>query len=156
MDLSLIVFNNNIYGMTGGQFSPTTPLGKRATTAPYGMTENPFDIAMLAVAAGASFAARSTTYHAIQMEDLIKKLLSHKGFSVLEIMAGCPTGYGRRNGLPTPAAQLEWQKEHGVMLPRYNNMSPEEKAGKFPIGVLHEEDKPSYLELYDSMVGFVD
>jgi 2-oxoglutarate ferredoxin oxidoreductase subunit beta len=155
MDLSLIVFNNNIYGMTGGQFSPTTPIGKRATTAPYGMTENPFDIAMLAIAAGASFVARSTTYHAVQMEDLIKKLICHKGFSVLEIMSGCPTGYGRRNGQLTAAAQLEWQKEHGVMLPRYNKMTPEEKAGKFPIGLLHEVDKPSYLEVYDSMVGFV-
>jgi 2-oxoglutarate ferredoxin oxidoreductase subunit beta len=153
IDLPLVIFNNNIYGMTGGQFSPTTPLGKKATTAPYGMTENAFDISALAIAAGAAFVARGTSFQAKQMEELMKKTFQHKGFSVLEIITGCPTGYGRRNGQPEAYDQLEWQKEHGVPKLRYDKMTPEEREDKFSVGVLHDEDKPSYLEVYDKAVG---
>jgi 2-oxoglutarate ferredoxin oxidoreductase subunit beta len=153
IDLALVIFNNNIYGMTGGQFSPTTPLGKKATTAPYGMTENAFDISNLAIAAGAAFVARVTSFHARQMEDLMKKTFQHKGFSVLEVITGCPTGYGRRNGQPEAADQLEWQRLNGIPIPRYDRLTPEEKEGKFSIGVLHDEEKPSYLERYDTAVG---
>ncbi len=153
IDMSLLIFNNNIYGMTGGQFSPTTPMGKRATTAPYGMTEPSFDISKLAIGAGASFVARTTSFHAAQMDDLMKQTFSHKGFSVLEIMSGCPTGYGRRNGQPEAYDALEWQKTNAVNLTRYGAMTPEERAGKFTIGVLHNEERPEYVESYDKAVG---
>jgi 2-oxoglutarate ferredoxin oxidoreductase subunit beta len=155
IDMSLLIFNNNIYGMTGGQFSPTTPAGKRASTAPYGMIENDFDTAALTIAAGATFVARTTTYHAVQIEDLVKKTFSHKGFSVLEIISGCPTGYGRKNGQPMPHDALEWQKANAVVKSRYDNMTEEERAGKFPIGVLHESSRPEYVESYDKAVGIV-
>lgn len=155
INLSLLIFNNNIYGMTGGQFSPTTPVGKRATTAPYGMMENNFDIAKLTIGAGAGFVARTTSYHVTQMDDLIKKSFNYKGFSVLEIVTGCPTGYGRRNKMGEPEAMLEWQKNCGVMKARFDAMSEEEKVDKFPIGLLHQEEKPEYIETYDKAVGLV-
>ncbi len=68
MDLTAIVVNNSIYGMTGGQYSPTTPLDGKATTAPYGNIEPPMPICELAIAAGASYVARSTVYHAVEMD----------------------------------------------------------------------------------------
>ncbi|MGE4268547.1 MAG: 2-oxoacid:ferredoxin oxidoreductase subunit beta [Deferribacterales bacterium] len=153
INITCFVFNNFIYGMTGGQYSPTTPKGARATTAPYGNSDNQFDIAHLAIGAGATFVARTTTYHAVPMEKLMKQALEHKGFSIVEIIAGCPTGYGRKNKLASPAGMIEWQKEHSVAVAQWEKMSDEEKAGKFPIGVLHDVDKPEYVEAYDANVG---
>ena len=156
IDITVLVFNNYIYGMTGGQYSPTTPLGSRATTAPYGMIEPSFDIAKLAVAAGATFVARTTSYHAVPMEKLILKALKHKGLSVVEIMAGCPTGYGRRNGQKAASDMLFWERDHSVPYEKAKNMTAEEMQGKFAIGVIHEDtSKPEYVESYDKAVGLV-
>jgi 2-oxoglutarate ferredoxin oxidoreductase subunit beta len=153
IDITCFVFNNYIYGMTGGQYSPTTPKASRATTAPYGNSDNQFDIAQLAIGAGASFVARTTTYHAVPMEKLMKQALEHKGFSVVEIIAGCPTGYGRKNKMASPAAMIEWQKENSVNKAQWDKMSAEDKAGKFPIGVLHQEERAEFVEAYDANVG---
>lgn len=154
IDMTVIVFNNNIYGMTGGQYSPTTPLGAKATTAPFGMIEPSFDISKLAIAAGATFVARSTTYHAVPMEKLFVKAFAHKGLSVVEVIAGCPTGYGRKNSLKTPVSMLLWQKEMSVSAEAAKKMAPEELEGKITVGVLHEDNtKGEYVELYDKAVG---
>lgn len=155
IDMTIIVFNNNIYGMTGGQYSPTTPIGAKATTAPYGMLEPDFDICKLAIAAGATFVARSTSYHALPMEKLFKEAFSHKGLSVVEIIAGCPTGYGRKNNQKTPASMLLWQKDHAVTKQMAEKMSAEELEGKFITGVLHQDtSKKEYVENYDAVTGF--
>ena len=94
--------------MTGGQVSPTTPMGDFATTAPYGGMENTFDIAGLTVAAGASYVARSTVYHAKALERMIEQAIRKKGFSLVEIMSPCPTAYGKINkkGLPKEIRNL--------------------------------------------------
>jgi 2-oxoglutarate ferredoxin oxidoreductase subunit beta len=88
IDITAIVMNNRIYGMTGGQFSPLSGIGKKATTAPYSTIDNQFDVVELAKSAGASFVARSTVFHAIECKDLLKKAISHKGFSVVEMNMG--------------------------------------------------------------------
>lgn len=153
INITCFVFNNHIYGMTGGQYSPTTPKGSRATTSPYGNSDNQFDIAQLAIGAGATFVARTTTYHAVPMEKLLKQAMEHKGFSVVEIIAGCPTGYGRKNKMASPSGMIEWQKEKSVAVEKFNAMTAEEKGDKFPIGILHQETKPEYIEAYDANVG---
>ena len=66
--ITALVVNNSIYGMTGGQQSPTTPLDMRATTAPYGNIEPPFPVCDLAIAAGATYVARSTVYHPLELD----------------------------------------------------------------------------------------
>lgn len=155
IDMTVLVFNNNTYGMTGGQYSPTTPSGAKATTAPYGMLEPAFDISSLAIAAGATFVGRTTSYHAVPMEKLIIEALQHKGLSVVEIITGCHTGYGRKNNLRTPVEMLLWQKDHAVNVKAANTMSEEELRDKFFIGVLHkEEGKPEFVENYDAITGF--
>jgi 2-oxoglutarate ferredoxin oxidoreductase subunit beta len=152
IDISLLVLNNNIYGMTGGQSSPTTPLGGVSSTSPYGMVEHNFDISGLTIGAGASFVARTSSYHVAQMDDLMKKTLSHNGFSVLEIMSGCPTGFGRKNKQPDGVTALEWQKNNAVPIAKYNEMTRDEKAGKFSTGILHQEERPEYVDMYDKSV----
>jgi len=152
INMTLIVINNNIYGMTGGQFSPLTPFGKKATTAPYGSIDRSFNLCDLAIGAGASFVARGDIFHAKQLTDLIKAGYQHKGFSVIEVIAACPISYGRRNGIPNPADMMQYIKEHTVMKAAAEKMSAEELADKYIIGVLQEiNEAPEYCESYAAL-----
>ncbi len=151
--LTVVMYNNSIYGMTGGQYSPMTPLGAKATTAPYGTIERSFDIAKLVKAAGATFVARSTTFHTMMLIDMIAKGLAHDGFSFIEAVSACPISFGRQNKMGGPAKMLEWQRDHGVMLAAWEKMTAEQKAGKFPIGVLYENnDVMEYTKAYDELI----
>ena len=153
IDMTVVLFNNNIYGMTGGQYSPLTPQGSKATTAPYETIEPAFDITELAKAAGATFVARGTTFHAQILTDLIAKGMEHKGFSLIEAVSGCPISFGRQNKIGGPADMMKWQRDHAVMLAAWNKLSDEQKAGKFPIGVLHEDhSRKEYTEAYDELI----
>lgn len=152
IDLTVVLFNNNIYGMTGGQASPLTPLAKKATTAPYGTVDTPFDPCLLAQAAGASYVARSTAYHVKHLTDMIAKGIENKGFSLVEAIVQCPIGYGRRNKLGDAPAMLNWLKEKAMMRPAYDKMSIEERGDRFPIGILHEVARPEYTEEYGKVI----
>jgi 2-oxoglutarate/2-oxoacid ferredoxin oxidoreductase subunit beta len=134
MDIKVMLFNNLIYGMTGGQVSPTTPEGAKASTAPQGFTEHPFDACKLAEAAGATYVARATSYHTQLMSKVIKNALLHKGFALVEVMTQCPQQYGRWNKGGTAYEMLNWHKDHAVRVEQAEKMSPEELAGKFIIG----------------------
>jgi len=148
-----IVMNNNIYGMTGGQASPTTPVGAIATTAPYGAVDPPFDICRLAIGAGATFVARATIAQPPMCEALIKKGIQHDGFSVIEIMTHCHTQYGRKNKRGRPMDNFNYFKENSVMKAKTDGMSKEELAGKYVIGELfHEPDFEEYTKKYDRLV----
>jgi 2-oxoglutarate ferredoxin oxidoreductase subunit beta len=153
IDMTVILYNNSIYGMTGGQYSPMTPLGAKATTAPYGTVERSFNAAELVKAAGATFVARATTFHTMLLIDLIAKGIQHKGFSFIEAVSACPISFGRQNKMGGPAKMLEWQRDHGVMVAAWDKMTPEQKEGKFPIGVLYEtNDVKEYTEAYDELI----
>jgi 2-oxoglutarate ferredoxin oxidoreductase subunit beta len=147
-----IVVNNAIYGMTGGQYSPTTPLGGRATTAPYGNIEPSMPICELAIAAGAAYAARSTVYHAVELERYIEQAIRKDGFSLVEAVSYCHTTYGRLNKLGTPVDMMRQLKENSVSLAAADKLSPEERDGKIVRGVLHNIDKPEYTAVYDQLI----
>ncbi len=150
--LTVVVFNNDIYGMTGGQYSPTTPVGDKATTAPYGNIERSFDIALLAAGAKASFAARGDVYHVRETIDLIKEGIQHKGFSLIDVRSVCPTYYGRKNKKGDAVDMLLWQKENLVPAARYYAMSEEDRTGKEIIGVLAHTNHPEYTEEYAKII----
>ena len=152
IDLTVVVFNNHIYGMTGGQVSPTTPRGMKASTAPYGCLEPAFDIAGLAAAAGASFVARGTAYHAMQLDKLMERGLRKKGFSLIEVLTPCPTSFGRRNKLGTAVDMLRFLKENSVPVTRVREMDPRELEGKHVIGVLVDRDRPEFVESYEELI----
>ncbi|MBR0373788.1 MAG: 2-oxoacid:ferredoxin oxidoreductase subunit beta [Mogibacterium sp.] len=152
MGLTVIAFNNNIYGMTGGQYSPTTPDGDVATTAPFGNVDRPFDIANLASGAGASFSARGDVYHVRETIDIIKEAIQHKGFSLVDVYSVCPTYYGRKNHKGSAVDMLRWQKENLIPTARYYSMPEEERAGKKLIGILSYNDYPEYTEEYAKLV----
>lgn len=148
LDLTAIIVNNQIYGMTGGQFSPTTPYGANATTSSYGNVEHAFSIAELAVTAGASFVARGTVYHVKQLDTLLEKAIRKNGFSVVEIMTNCHTQYGRRNNMGDPVTMLKWFKESAIPISKVKDLGKEDLGDKFPIGILADLNKPNYIEQY--------
>lgn len=151
IDMTAVIANNCIYGMTGGQYSPTTPHGKRGTTAPFGNVEHEFDPAGLAAAAGASFVARTSVYHARELEKLIERGLTHKGFSVIEVIANCYTSYGRLNEFGSPVDMLRWMKESSVTVKQAETMTADELEGKFVRGVIAETDLPEFITVYDEL-----
>ena len=91
IDLKVILVNNFSYAMTGGQIAPTTLHGETTVTSPYGNPEFPFDITKLVMAAGATYVARWSTYHVIELTKAIEEAIQHKGFSFIEVLSQCPT-----------------------------------------------------------------
>jgi 2-oxoglutarate ferredoxin oxidoreductase subunit beta len=152
LDLTVIIYNNHIYGMTGGQASPTTPAGMKGSTAPYGSIEPSFDISGLAIAAGASFVARSTCYHATQLDKLIYKGLSKKGFSLIEVLSPCPTYYARPNRLGTSVEMMRWYKNNSVPVETARRMTDEELLGKITVGVLHDTERSEFCTEYQRLI----
>ena len=134
VNLTVICANNQVYGMTGGQVTPTTPQGARTATTPAGNPERAFDLSRLVAAAGATYVARYSVWHIRPLIASLKNALRHTGFSFIEVLSSCPTHYGRRNEQPTPADMLRWFKQHCVTLDRAQAMSADELAGKTLIG----------------------
>jgi 2-oxoglutarate/2-oxoacid ferredoxin oxidoreductase subunit beta len=151
MDLTVICVNNFTYGMTGGQVTPTTPTDAVASTSPYGNTEEPFNLPHLAESAGAVYVARWTTFHARQVTKSIKEAIQKKGFSFVEIIAPCPTLYGRRNRLGDGLEMMLHYKENSVIS---NGADPKEAGlsfkGKILCGKFVDRERPSFLEQYNS------
>jgi len=146
INLTAIILNNRIYGMTGGQYSPLTGMDKYATTAPYGTIVPSFDTVELAKAAGASFVARSTVYHVLHLTNLLEKAIKHKGFAVVEVLTQCPTYYGRKNGMPEAPEMMQWFKDHTFQ----RGTEPKKIEGEMiEIGLFVEEQREEYCERYE-------
>ncbi len=150
--LTVLVFNNNTYGMTGGQYSPTTPQGGFGTTAPYGTIERPFDITTLAIGAGASYVARGTAYHTAQTISLIEQGIRHKGFSLIDCYSVCPTYYGRKNRKGDAISMLKAQKACGVTPEAASRLPREQMKDKFIVGVLYHDNYPEYTAEYQKII----
>ncbi len=146
IDITAIIINNQIYGMTGGQSSPTTPFGLHTASSPFGHLEHPFDIAKLVEAAGAPFVARSTVYHAHILERLIGTAIAKSGFSVIEVMSPCVTHFGKWSGIGSAVQMMQWQKDNTVSIEKARNMTPAELQGKVVTGVLIDAHKPTFHE----------
>jgi len=136
--MTVVLFNNNIYGMTGGQYSPATPELARTRTSPMGMVEGQFDACALALGAGASYIARCTTGNVRQMIRLIEGAISHEGFSLVDAVTQCPNQYGSLNKLGSAASMIRGYRE------RYGP----DKEGLYKTGLLHSEKRPEYTRKY--------
>ncbi len=152
--LLCLLFNNAIYGMTGGQVAPTTPLGRRGTTAPFGSVEPPFDACRLMTAAGATFVARGLSYEPGPLQALCEEGLRHEGFAFLEVISDCPEFYGRYNRLGRGPEMIQAQKRHtaavGPLLARKAALGPTalpEVPTELRTGVLHREVRPEFARV---------
>lgn len=151
INLTAIIINNSIYGMTGGQYSPTTPFRSRTTTSSYGHVEHAFSIAELAVTAGSSFVARSTVYHAELTTSLLTQAIAKEGFAVVEIVSNCHVHYGKKNGLGGAVEMINSFKENAVTVTKSKKLPPEELAGKITIGVLTDREMPDSTKEYQKV-----
>lgn len=149
IDLTAIVMNNRIYGMTGGQHSPLSGCGITATTAPYFNIDHNFDVVELAKGAGATFIARTTSYHVHQMVSILQQAIQHCGFSVVEILSPCPTYFGRKNHLGDAVAMLESLKEGTTPI---GSNAKAEHPELIERGIFVQEEKPEYYQEYQRIV----
>lgn len=107
IDIKVICINNFNFGMTGGQFGPTSPKGSLASTAPYGNPEMPFNLPYLLAAAGANYVSRWTTLHARQLKEAVLDAFRKPGFTFIEVLAPCPVGYGKSNNINDGLEEME-------------------------------------------------
>ena len=149
MGMTAIVMNNRVYGMTGGQYSPLSPRGSKATTAPYSNIDQQFDLVALAMAAGATFVARTTTYHVRQLEDLLRKAILHEGFSVVEVLSQCPTYYGRHNKEGDAVEMLKHYKENTTPI---GSEAKRENPDLIERGIFIQRELPEYCEAYNGII----
>lgn len=149
IDITAIVMNNRVYGMTGGQYSPLSGYGTLATTAPYTNIDQDFNVVELSKAAGATFVARATTYHVKQMKDLIQKAISHKGFSVVEILSQCPTYFGRKNRLGSTVDMLHQFKDQTTTI---GSKAKQENPDLLERGIFVQKELPEYCTEYEKII----
>ena len=153
IDITVICINNFNYGMTGGQGGPTTPLEARTTTTPYGCAEHPFNLIYLAKAAGAVYVARWTVLHTYEMRDAMIEGMNKRGFSFIEIISPCPTGYARRNKLGSALDLMRFYKDNSYLA---DELDPENTAlpfkGRVAVGKFVDIEKPTFMDMWETCV----
>lgn len=153
VDMTIICVNNFTYGMTGGQVTPTTPNPAKASTTPFGAYENTFNLPNLMDACGADFVARWTAFHVRKLTKTMTKALQKKGFSFVEIIAPCPTLYGRRNRLGDGASMMQLIKERAVI--KENCPTTEvslDYDGEIVVGEFVDRETPTLRENYETQM----
>jgi len=154
IDLKIILVNNMIYAMTGGQAAATTPGTSISATTPYGSFEPELNLPHLLDAAGACYVARWTAFHVKQVETAVKDMLKKKGFSFLEVLSPCPTYFQRKNNLGDGLAAMEDYKKrakirHGARTDEVAIIPGQDIiCGKFV-----DRERPDYLSLMRQQLG---
>ena len=149
IDLTVICVNNLNYGMTGGQAAATTPCMARTTTTPRGNPEQPFNLPLLAYASGATYVARWTILHTRDLTKSVEEAIQRRGFSFVEVLAPCPTGYGRRNK-ERPLDSLKLYQDKAIIR---NGAHPStvtlDMQKGITLGKFVDDDRPTFIETYD-------
>lgn len=149
VNMTALVMNNRIYGMTGGQYSPLSGIGTGATTAPYGNIDPGFDTVKLATAAGATFVARTTTFHVQQMVKMFCQAIVHPGFAIVEVLSQCPTYFGRKNKAGNAVDMIRHYKDNTTPI---GSKAKEEDPSLIERGVFVQEERPEYCAAYDEII----
>jgi 2-oxoglutarate ferredoxin oxidoreductase subunit beta len=148
MDLMIILVNNFIYGMTGGQNAATTPLTAKTSTMPFGNFERPFNLPYLAASSGATYVARWTSLHIRRMTWSFKEAIQRRGFRFIEVIAPCPTLYARLNRLGDGLDLMRFYHDHAEV--RNGADTREVDIGyqdQIVCGKFIDGERPTYLDL---------
>ncbi|MBD3794890.1 MAG: 2-oxoglutarate ferredoxin oxidoreductase subunit beta [Epsilonproteobacteria bacterium] len=152
IDISLILINNFIYGLTNSQTSPTTPQGMWTVSQKAGNIDPTFNGCKLAIAAGASFVAREKVTEPRKLEKVILEGLKHKGFSFIEVLSNCHINFGRKNKMNSAMENLDWIDSITVSKAKYDKMSDEERLNLLPTGILHQNTEAiEYCDMYEEI-----
>ncbi|WP_298756200.1 2-oxoglutarate ferredoxin oxidoreductase subunit beta [uncultured Campylobacter sp.] len=153
INLNHILVNNFIYGLTNSQTSPTTPRGFWTVTAQYGNVDPSFDAAKLAIAAGATFVGRESVTNPEKIERLLAKGFEHEGYSFFDIFSNCHVNLGRKNKMSEAVQMLKWLDSRTISKAKFDALSEDERAGLFPLGVLHEDNgRTEYTKAYQKVI----
>jgi len=156
IDITIVLVNNGIYGMTGGQTAPTTPRGLTTITSPYGSMEHALNISETITAAGAPYVARWTTFHPRQLTRSIKKGIQKKGFALIEAVSQCPVQFGRASKIGKAVNMLQYFKENSIRVNKTTEMSEADLQGKIIVGEFADKEKvelsSQWLELSKHMM----
>ncbi len=152
IDITVICVNNLNYGMTGGQLAPSTPFGAKTATSVLGCPEEPFNFCYLASACGAVYVARWTTLHIRRITNSITDAMQKKGFGFVEILAPCPTSFGRRNKIGSALDMLKFYHERSVIR---NDIDPKDAPVDFEnrivLGKFVDMERPTFMDNYQMM-----
>ncbi|MDW7681277.1 MAG: thiamine pyrophosphate-dependent enzyme [bacterium] len=151
VDITVFCVNNFIYAMTGGQCAPTTPLTANSSTSPYGNSDPPFNIPLLAGSCGAVYVARWTALHIRRLTRSMQEAMTKPGFSLVEIIAPCSTLYARRNRLGTGLDLMKFYHDnseikHGAPLDSLDIAFQQ----KLIVGKFIDREKPTFLENWNN------
>lgn len=152
IDVTAILCNNFNYGMTGGQYSATTPNGAVTTTSRYGLVEDNFDMAEVMKACGAPYVARATASDVLNLRKYIIEATRKKGFGFVEVLAACVTHYGKNNKMGDAPAMMRQIDSMAVPVAKAKSMSEEELCGKYVTGrLVDRNDRVDYGTRYAQM-----
>ena len=155
INITVICVNNLTYGMTGGQVAATTPFQAKTTTTPAGNPEAPFNLPLMAWAAGATYVARWTILHTRELTECIQNAILKNGFSFIEVLAPCPTNYGRRNREKALEALKSYQEKTIIR----NNANPADLDIDFSkrvvLGEFVNRERATCIENYDQTCRFI-
>lgn len=151
LDIQVICADNFIYGMTGGQAGPTTPLTTWTSTTPYGNIEQSFNLVHLASACGAVYVARWTTLHTRWLTESIKKALQKEGFSFIEVISECPELFGRYNKMENAIKMMKWFRDASQVQHFSDPAKAEITPNRLVVGEFVDIEKPGYVRLRQEM-----
>jgi 2-oxoglutarate ferredoxin oxidoreductase subunit beta len=149
IDITLILINNFIYGLTNSQTSPTTPKGFWTVSQKVGNIDPTFNGCKLAEAAGASFVAREKVSEPKKLEKVIREAIAHKGFSFVEALSNCHINLGRKNKMNSAMANLDWIDSISMPKKKWEALSEEERMNYLPTGILKQDKEAlEYCDAY--------
>ena len=141
-NISLFVHNNQVFGLTTGQATPTSPKGYKGRSTPFGSPEEPFNPLLVVLAAGATFVARAWAMDPNGLRDIMKRAIKHKGFAIIDIIQPCITFADTREFYKDKIVPLgsDWPtNDLGKAMEKVR-----ENSGPVPVGVFYEIDKPIF------------
>ena len=145
IDMTYIVHNNRVYGLTTGQASPTSELGTPTKSTPFGVVDSALNPMMVALSSGATFIARSYSGESEHLSDIIHQAINHKGFSYIDVFQPCVTFGGK--------FKFDYYNERIRKIDADHDTSSQEAAialmketEQLPIGVFYKEDRASYVD----------
>jgi len=149
IDMTMIIINNFIYGLTNSQTSPTTPQGMWTVTQKAGNIDPTFNTCDLAIASGASFVARETMLDPKKLEKILIKAMEHKGFSMMEVLSNCHINLGRKNKMLSAMENLEWIDSITISKKKYDALTTDEQLNLLPTGILKQDTEVAeYCDMY--------
>lgn len=152
MDIIVIMANNLNYGMTGGQYSGTTPFDSITSTSRYGHVEDAFDVSFLVKSAGAGYVAKCTIANPQMIQRLISKAIKKKkGFRFIEVISICPTHYGKYNQMNSAVEMIKDINERIVHFKDINHIAPEDLGQKIIVGEYHNQEVEGFIHRYQRM-----